>query len=103
MHTWAAVLDDLERRIVAQEAALGLVDDGVWVEPDELRALAVFTPPAGLPALPAEHAQRAQQLLDRTHRVQDGLANVIETTRPARLARPRPAGVRGAGDLDVRA
>lgn len=101
---WATVLDELERRIVAQETVLELAGRGCQPEPEDLLARVSFAAPNGLPPMPAELAARAQALLERTHIVQDGVANLIETTRPGRAARrPRAARWRAATNLDVRA
>lgn len=86
---WTAALDEYERRLDAQADVVRRAEQGALPTADEVLALTA-TPPAGLPPLPAELAERAEALLARTHLVQDGLATLIETTRPARAARRLP-------------
>lgn len=101
---WVPVLDELEQRIAVQEEIVDLAGRGLAPEPDELLALIEFAAPEGLPPMPAALAERAGRLLDRTRAVQARVAELVETTRPARgPRRPRATRWRASTNLDVRA
>jgi hypothetical protein len=69
---WEATLDAFELRLVAQESALerGLIDP----EP-------AFRPPAGMPLLPDELLERAQQLLRRSRALEESLTDARDAAR----------------------
>ena len=59
---WERALDELEAELDRAEA---LVAPGFLLEATEDNHRTFWTPPAGLGPLPAEHAERAAQILDR--------------------------------------
>ena len=72
MTTWTAVLDDFERTLVEQRAAL---DRG------DAQDITGYTPPAGLGPLPASLAGRARAALQEAERLVHDLQSATASTQ----------------------
>lgn len=75
---WECALDELEAEVDRAEA---LVAPGFLLDSAQDDHVSLWTPPAGLGPLPAEHAERAAQILDRQA---DLVPRVEEAARAAR-------------------